>query len=323
MTKLLIIRLSSIGDIVLTTPVIRCLKKQLRDVEIHYLIKKAYTPVLQSNPYVDKIHLFKDNYQELIPKLKEEKFDEIIDLHKNFRSYYIRWKLKVKGTSFPKLNLQKWLITRFRINILPRIHIVDRYFHAVSHLGVMNDRQGLDYFLLESERVDIPKMFPDLTGPFIAMVIGGKHATKIFPAHKAAVVCDQLSLPVILLGGKEDMERGEEIAGQSTNRVINAAGKLPLNGSASVLEQSERVITNDTGLMHMAAALRKPITSIWGNTIPEFGMTPYYPLGMEDRSKIVEVKGLRCRPCSKLGYDACPERHFDCMEKIPVEQVGK
>src|SRR3989339_812370 len=104
MKKLLVIRFSSIGDIVLTTPVIRCLKEQLPEVEIHYLTKKQYIPILQSNPYITKIHLFKDNFQELVPKLKAERFDYIVDLHKNLRSHYIRFKLGINATSFPKLN---------------------------------------------------------------------------------------------------------------------------------------------------------------------------------------------------------------------------
>ena len=321
MRKILIIRFSSIGDIVLTTPVIRCLKEQLPEVEIQYLTKKQYLPILQSNPYIKKIHLFKNNFQELIPKLKTEQFDHIIDLHKNFRSHYIRFRLGRPATSFPKLNLQKWMITTFHIDHLPRIHIVDRYFRAVEKFGVNNDGKGLDYFLLDSERVEIPQDFPDLSPHYIAIAIGAKHLTKLFPVHKVAALCDQLPLPVILLGGKEDMARGEAIRGQSSARVVNACGLLPLNGSASVIAQATAVITNDTGLMHIASALKKPVVSIWGNTIPAFGMYPYLPEGLKHLSTIIEVPELRCRPCSKLGYRECPKGHFDCMEKIDLEKI--
>ncbi len=287
MQKILIIRFSSIGDIVLTTPVVRCLKQQLPEAEIHYLTKKQYIPILQSNPYITRIHLFKENFQELIPKLKTERFDHIIDLHKNFRSHYIRFKLGRPATSFPKLNLQKWLITTFHIDRLPRIHIVDRYFRAVEKFGVNNDRKGLDYFLLDAEKVNIPQRFPEIHSGFIAIAIGAKHLTKIFPAPRVAALCDRLPLPVILLGGKEDIARGEEIREQRTARVVNACGLLPLNGSVSVISQATAVITNDTGLMHIAAALKKPIISLWGNTIPEFGMHPYLPEALQHLSTII------------------------------------
>lgn len=323
MKKILIIRFSSIGDIVLTTPVIRCLKEQLPEVKIHYLTKKQYIPILQSNPYITKIHLFKDNFQELIPKLKAEGFDHIIDLHKNLRSFYIRFKLERPATSFPKLNYQKWLITTLHIDQLPRIHIVDRYFRAVEKLGVKNDRNGLDYFLLDSEQVDISQRYPELTQNFIAIAIGAKHQTKIFPAHHIAALCDQLPLPVILLGGKEDMARGELIREESNAVVVNACGALPLNASASLIKQARLVISNDTGLMHIAAAMKKPIISIWGNTVPAFGMYPYLPEGQQHLSSMIEVPDLGCRPCSKLGYDACPKGHFDCMEKIDLKAIAE
>lgn len=321
MKKVLIIRFSSIGDIVLTTPVIRCLKEQLPEAEIHYLTKKQFIPILQSNPYLAKIYLFKDNFQELIPKLKAERFDHIVDLHRNLRSHYIRMKLGKPATTFPKLNFRKWLITTFHIDMLPDIHIVDRYFIAAGKLGITNDRKGLDYFLLDPEQVDIAQCYPGLSPEFVAIAIGAKHKTKIFPAHKVAALCDRLTLPVILLGGKEDMARGEEIRDQTTATVVNACGVLPLNSSASVISKARCVISNDTGLMHIAAALKKPIISIWGNTVPEFGMYPYLPEGLQHLSTIIEVPDLPCRPCSKLGYKVCPKGHFDCMEKINIEEI--
>jgi ADP-heptose:LPS heptosyltransferase len=131
-----------------------------------------------------------------------------------------------------------------------------------------------------------------------------------------------LPLPVILLGWKEDIGRGELIARNSKNTVINACGKLTINESASVIRQAVQVISNDTGMMHIAAALKKPVVSIWGNTIPQFGMYPYFPEELKPLSRIVGVDGLRCRPCSKLGYPECPKKHFDCMNKIAPEEIA-
>jgi len=122
------------------------------------------------------------------------------------------------------------------------------------------------------------------------------------------------------LGGKEDFEKGERISNSIGENVFNACGKFNINQSASLVKQAKKVITNDTGLMHIAAAFRKDIISLWGNTIPEFGMFPYMP-GDENKSHILEVKDLSCRPCSKLGYKSCPKKHFDCMQKIDVDEI--
>ena len=323
MKKFLIIRFSSIGDIVLTSPVIRCLKQQVPGSEVHFITKKQYQPLLQANPGIDRLWLYKDNFSELIPQLRKERFDLIIDLHKNFRSFYLKLRLGRPSGTFPKLNIQKWLIVNFKLNFLPTVHIVHRYFETLKKAGVTYDGQGLDCYLAPEDEVKVSELFPTAAGGFTAVVIGGKHNTKIFPVEKVIDVCGKISRPVILLGGKEDMERGEMIREKSGSPVFNAAGLLTLNQSASVLKQAVSVLTNDTGLMHLAAAFRKKMVSVWGNTIPEFGMYPFLPEDKKELSFISEVPGLSCRPCSKLGYRECPKRHFRCMRDIDTEEILK
>ena len=313
--KILIIRFSSIGDIVLTTPIIRCLKQQLRGAVVHFITKKQFEPILKSNPYIDKLWLYDGSFGSFLPKLRAERFDFIADLHKNLRSKYLELRLGRPSGSFTKLNIRKWLIVNFKWNFLPDIHIVDRYFKAVHKLGVKNDGQGLDYFLSPADEV-IPA-YPE----FVAVVTGGKHNTKIFPAEKVAEVINKLKLPVILLGGKEDWERGEQIVRLSSKPVLNSCGQYSLNQAASLLRQSSAVLTNDTGLMHIAAAFHKRMVSVWGNTIPAFGMYPYQPADAGD-SYLAEVAGLSCRPCSKLGFRECPRQHFRCMMDISVDDIA-
>jgi ADP-heptose:LPS heptosyltransferase len=320
--KVLVIRLSSIGDIVLTTPVIRCLKRQMPGVQVHYAVKKQFQAVVSANPFIDKVHIFDGDLNALADELKREGFDFVADLHKNFRSMYIRRTLKVPAAGFPKLNYKKWLYTKLKINFMPDLHIVDRYFRAVLPLGIKNDGQGLDYFIPAEDEVDIHTLPPGFEKGYIAFAIGAMHATKRLPEHKIIRICIGLDKPVVLLGGKDDADRGEAIASQAGDRVANYCGKLSINQSASLVRQADAVITHDTGLMHIAAAFRKNIVSVWGNTVPEFGMSPYMPENQE-RSTIVEVKGLSCRPCSKLGYDRCPKKHFRCMEEIEAEEVIK
>ena len=152
--KFLIIRFSSIGDIVLTTPVIRCLKKQVPDAEIHYLTKSTYLQILSSNPYIDKVHYLEQSLQTIIAELKRENFDYIIDLHHNLRSMKVKDALKVKSYSFDKLNVSKWIYTSFKWNLLPDVHIVDRYMETVADFGVKNDGAGLDYFIAKEDIIN-------------------------------------------------------------------------------------------------------------------------------------------------------------------------
>lgn len=312
--KILVIRFSSIGDIVLTTPVIRSLKNQLK-CEIHTLTKKRYHNIYKDNPRIDRVYAFNKSTNEVFKELKKEKYDFVVDLQKNIRSIKLTLKLNVPHASFPKLNIEKWLLVNFKTNKLPHKHIVERYFEALEPLKVSIDGKGLEFYLPNNYNVKPSVLHEKFEKGYIAIVIGGQHFTKIMPAEKIAAIASQLSLPVVLLGGPEDKVRGEEVIKLSErNLIINACGQFSLNGSACLIRQSNLVITNDTGLMHIAAAFEKPIISLWGNTIPEFGMYPYMPT-KKDNFVISEVGGLKCRPCSKLGYDNCPKGHFNCMYK--------
>ncbi|MCD6112370.1 MAG: glycosyltransferase family 9 protein [Bacteroidales bacterium] len=319
MKKILIIRFSSIGDIVLTTPVIRCLKKQLKNSEIHYLTKKQFVPVLKQNPYIDKIISLEKKLSALIPELKKENYDFIVDLHKNIRTKYVIFKLRKPYSAFNKLNIKKWILVNFKINLLPKIHIVDRYFKTVKKLNVKNDNAGLDYFIPENDEINLSTLSSKLNDGYIAFVIGGNHFTKLFPSQKIINICNKINKPAIILGGKEDKQRGDYIKKQTGNNVINVCGLYNINQSASIIKQADIVITNDTGLMHIAAAFNKKIISVWGNTVPEFGMYPY--LTNENKSIIFETKGLKCRPCTKIGFKKCPKKHFNCMNNINENEI--
>lgn len=318
MKKILIIRFSSIGDIVLTTPVIRCIKKIIPEAEIHYLTRKPFEAVLKANPYIDKLHLLDKDLAEMIQSLKKERFDQIIDLHHNVRSARIKWNLKVPAHSFPKLNIEKWLYVRFKWNRMPSVHIVDRYLETVRHLHVQNDGAGLDYFIPPEEELP-PNALPYPT--YIGLVIGAAHATKRLPLHKLQELVRMLTVPVVLLGGKEDCEKGAAIAAIAPERIYNACGQYTLNQSASLVRQAQLIISHDTGLMHIAAAFRKPILSVWGNTVPAFGMFPYRPDGHGQDLRL-EVQDLACRPCSKIGFAKCPKGHFKCMEQQDMQKLA-
>ena len=317
--KILVVRFSSIGDIVLTTPILRCIKQQLKDVELHYVTKHNFLSVIENNIYVDKIFTIKDSLKDVIPQLKKENYDYVIDLHHNVRTLRLKTALGKKSFSFNKLNWEKFLVVNFKKNKLPNIHIVDRYFETVQSLGVKNDSKGLDYFINEKDEVDIPSTLPSMFHEdYHALVVGGSYFTKQIPINKLKEICTKSSLPLILLGGKEDAAIAEQVHQLHKNKTINLCGKLNLNQSASIIQQANKVITSDTGLMHIAAAFKKDIISLWGNTIPEFGMGPYLA---GKNSQILEVKDLSCRPCSKLGHKKCPKGHFKCMNDIVITEI--
>ncbi len=322
MAKFLIIRFSSIGDIVLTTPVIRCLRKQLPDAKIHFLTKQAFRGIVADNPYIDKIHTLGDSFDLMLHELLTEEYDYIIDLHHNLRTLRIKRFLKgVKAFSFNKLNIEKYIYTNLKVNLLPRKHIVDRNLETVRPLGVTDDGQGLDYFIAERDVVDNKDLPTAHLHGYIAVVIGAALATKKLPIHKLKELCAAIDHPLMLLGGEEDYEDGKAIAAIDDVKIYNACGKFNLNESADLVRRSKLVITHDTGLMHIAAALQKPIISVWGNTVPAFGMYPYYGKFSKQHYDVVEVNKLWCRPCSKIGYKKCPKGHFKCMKQIAVNDI--
>lgn len=326
MPKFLLIRFSSIGDIVLTTPVIRCLKKQVPDAEVHFVTKEAFLPVVAHNPYIDKLHVWAHSRELMVQELKDEDYDYIIDLHHNVRTLRLKKELKKKSYSFYKLNIEKYIYTSVKLNILPRVHIVDRYLATLKSFDIKNDGAGLDYFIApgdETKKHDIPASHH---AGYIACVIGAAHGTKKWPVDKWKEFARQMDHPLIILGGKEDTVNGMEIASVDPVKVYNACGKFSINESADLVRRAKLVITHDTGLMHIAAAYKRPIISLWGNTVPSFGMYPYYGdnfLSAQQRSPydILQVNKLWCRPCSKIGYAKCPLGHFKCMQNIEVAAV--
>jgi ADP-heptose:LPS heptosyltransferase len=317
-TKFLIIRLSSIGDIVLTSPVIRCLKTQFPEAEVHFLTKKQNIDLLLANPYIDKIQLHSGSISDTIQKLKAENYDYIIDLHNNFRSLQVKFGLKVKSFSFNKLNIRKLLLTKFKINILPDGHIVDRYLETLMHFNVVNDGKGLDHFIPEEDEFPMTGLPENFRNGYVALVLAGTYFTKRMPAGKYRKLISETQLPFVLLGGKSEQMMASHILEWNTGNVVDFTGNLLINQSASLVKNARLVISNDTGLMHIAAAFHKKILSVWGNTSPKFGMYPYLP---GKGSEILELKGLPCRPCSKIGYRQCPKKHFRCMNDLPEDRI--
>lgn len=328
--KILVIRLSSIGDIIWTTPVVRCLKEQLKDIELHYCTKIQYKSLVESNPYIDKLIYLENDLGPLIEQLKKEKYDFIVDLHKNIRSFMIKLKLGVKSASYNKLWIQRFFFTKFQINFMPNCHVVDRYMETVKALGVKNDDQGLDYVIPSHEEIDINNLPEEFRKGYIAFVIGGSGYTKILSFEKMVELCDKINRPVVLIGSKEDHGAGKKLEDffnktktdltfeeglQKLDKqtiIYNACGQYSIGQSASLVKQADYVFGHDTGLTHLGAAFKKTIFSIWGGTVPN----NFYSYGT--RFYLLENTKLTCRPCSKSGRKKCPKGHFKCMKENPL-----
>lgn len=314
--KILVIRFSSMGDIIYTTPVVRCLKKQLLGAEVHFLTKPAFKYIYDNNPYCDKLLLLKETLSETIKELKTERYDYIIDLHNNLRTTLIKLNLRVKSSTYQKQRLRKWLSLKLHLKLVPPVHLVNRYLKTVAFLGVKNDGQPIDYYIKADDRLE-SLLPPSHQGNYVAFVIGATHFTKRMPNDKIAGICRQIKHPVVLLGGNDVKANGDEVMLQAGN-VYNACGITTLDESVFLVSKAACVLGFDTGLTHIAEAFDVPIASIWGGTVPELlGVQPYMV-----KEALVAGIDLPCRPCSKFGLEKCPLGHFKCMKEMPEGPIA-
>lgn len=321
--KILVIRFSSIGDIVLASPVIRCLKKQL-NAEVHFLTKKSMKAVTEHNPYIDKFFYFDNNLTEIKQQLKTERYDYVVDLHKNFRTFSIKLALRTKTLTYRKESLRKFLLTKLHINVMMDKHITQRSLDTVALLGVKDDGKGLDYFIGEKDNLPLEAIPLTHRFGYIAVVIGGSYFTKKMPVEKLQELCAKIEHPIILVGGKEDVWEAEQIEKADNIKIYNACGKFNLNQSADLVRKAKLVISHDTGLQYIACAFNRPVLAIWGGTSPELDVEPYYSKDVQQGKFTYQnfiVEGLSCQPCSNFGLKKCPRGHFKCMKNQDVESI--
>lgn len=325
--RLLFIRFSSIGDIVFTTPAIRCAKQQIPGVELHFLTKASMKAVTEANPYIDHFHYFDKDLNATIKGLKAFQFDYIIDLHRNLRTFQIQKALGVPSLSYHKLSLQKLLLTKLHLNYMPARHIVDRSLDALSALGVVNDGKGLDYFIPKEATLPSNVLPAAFQSGYIALVIGASYATKKLPVASLQALCHKIPYPIVLIGGKEDQAEGAAIEAINPIKIWNACGKFNLHESALLVKQSKTVISHDTGFLYIACAFHKKTVAIWGATAPALQVEPYYPTNMDSSKQNVWyynaiVPNLPCQPCSNYGTKQCPQGHFACMKKQDLQSIA-
>lgn len=316
--KILVIRFSSMGDIIYTTPVVRCLKKQIPGAEVHFITKPAFKYIYDNNAYVDKLLLLKPSLSATIEDIKAEGYDYIIDLHNNLRTAIIKLRTGIKSSTYKKQTIRKWLSLKFNLKLVPPVHLVDRYMKAAAVLGVVNDALPIDYYIKADHKLE--KLLPQSHQTnYVAFIIGATHFTKRMPNEKIISLCKGTNQPVVLLGGEDVKNNGDVIKQALGDRIYNSCGITSLDESVFLVSKASMVVGFDTGLTHIAEAFNVPIVSIWGGTVPDLlGVQPY-------KVKEVLVAGIElpCRPCSKFGLPACPLGHFKCMYDIPEGPIIK
>lgn len=323
--KLLVIRLSSIGDIVMTTPLIRCLKLQMEGSDIHYLTGASYQEVLRGNPHLTAIHAWKENDGTMGERLKAEDFDLVIDLQNDPVSRKMVDFLRKPFLRYDELPIRKKILTTLKWNLMPAgEHVVDRYMKTVASLGVRHDGLGLEHFIPKGEEISERDIPASHQLGYIAITAGASRFTKILPVAQMQELCRRIDHPIILLGDQMDVDRAFAISGVDPIKIYNACGKFSLHETADLIRRAKFLIAHDTGLMHIGTALRKPVISIWGSTVPSLGMTPYYGKkaeGPESMYDTVQVRKLWCRPCTDVGRDHCPLGHFKCMRRLSIDEL--
>lgn len=316
--RLLFIRFSAIGDIVLASPAFRCAKEQLPGVEIHLVTKHSMRAVTEANPYVDHFHYLAGDFGALITELKAYKFDYIIDLHKNLRSFRIRAALGVPVFAYDKLSVEKFLLTKFQINRMPDRHISLRSVDALASLGVVYDGKGLDYFI--PEKVQVPALF---SAGYVALVIGASFATKKLSLDSLKQLVKLIPHPIVLIGGPEEKADGAELAMLDPDRIVNTCGTYTLHESAALVRDARIVISHDTGMLYIACAFEKNVIAIWGATSPALQVEPLMPENAKTRVFQAIVPNLTCQPCSNFGTKTCPKGHFNCMNQQDLPEIAR
>ena len=306
--KILVIRFSAIGDILLTFPVVEALVDKYPSAEIHFLTKPSNEPVLDLLSNKVQPRFLQESLVQTAKQLRGERYDLVIDLHNNLRTFLLQV-LLMKGSwhRFRKLNLQKWLFTAFKWNTLPKVHVVDRYAQAASVSPASVNLDVINTNVVES-----------LPPHYVAWVLGATFSTKQFPLSKLIETIERLDMPIVLLGGEKENPLASSLQARFPS-LISLVGKTSLSEAATVLSKAKVVVTNDTGLMHLAAFYDKPMVCIWGNTVPIFGMYPYQSTPVFH----AQVSDLSCRPCSKIGHNTCPKGHFECMLKQHSVEISE
>ncbi len=334
--KILIIRFSSIGDIVLASPLLRTIRSRFPTAQIDFVTKAEYAELVRSNHSLNYTYAYDsrtgfDGLRDLKRRITAEGYDLIVDIHNSLRSRFLR---SVRGVGdivvVDKRVVERTALVKFKKNwYRDVVSVADRYIEPVAPWGVSNDDKGLELHVTDEVLFGVNARMAKLKlhrfEAVFGLCPGARHLTKRWPADRYAEAGIRLATgsdaAILLFGGPEDKETTAEIASTigaaaGSDRVFDLAGALTIMETAAALEYVDVVVTNDSGLMHVAAARRRPLVAVFGSTVREFGFFPVH-----SEATVFEVSGLPCRPCSSIGRSTCPEGHLRCLVDTSVEAV--
>jgi heptosyltransferase-2 len=327
--NILIIRLSSIGDILLTTPFIRQTRKKYPDANIEYVIKTEFADLIRNNPHINQFYEYNKTepgqpLENIAKQLSQKYYDYIFDLHNNIRSNYLRRKTPGQYKYHIKKNkIRQVALVYLKINLYQGGKpIPERYLDVGIPAGITDDGGGLEIFWNEDTEKQVSEVLSSdaqaVKKNAIALAPGAGYFTKRWPEEHFLQLIKMLEnrygFSIYILGGTDETALGERLSNQKN--VYNLAGKLTLRQTAALLAKMRILISNDSGMMHMATAVNTPVIAIFGSSVEELGFYPY-----RSESIVVENKELNCRPCSHVGRKQCPREHFKCMKDISADTV--
>lgn len=322
--RILAIRFSSIGDILLTTPLLRAVRARYPEAHLAFLTKEPFAPLLSDNPRLSDLMTLSDgeSLAHLADRLRTRQFTHVLDLHGSLRTRALRLLVRARWSGYRNHRLAREILIRAKRNRYPRdIPVPERYFDAVRELGVHPDGDPPEFFLNDTARAEARDWLGSGLGeavPLVALAPGAAHLTKRWPAEYWRDLVVRLTagnFNVVVVGGPDDRALGEEIAKAGGPRAVNAAGAFGLQGTGAMIANSRVLVSGDTGVMHMATGVNTPVIALFGPTVRAFGFFPY------SRRAVVLERDLDCRPCTAWGTERCPLGHHRCLRDIAAEEV--
>jgi ADP-heptose:LPS heptosyltransferase len=301
------------GDLVLITPILRALSLQL-GAKVDLLTKRTYKELFVSNPYVRDIHF---NEEVKYSTLRSVNYNYIIDLQNSLRSLWARIVLNQHSLVVKKYRWRYLAYFKFGMkHMLPKKQMIQRYFDTAKRLDIVDDHRGLDIYPQDL----IFNLDMEKSVTYVAVVMGGTYLTKRVPLNLIEGLPMLDNCKYILLGGADVKVDKTKLSLRSD--MIDCINMLSISETISVISRTEVVLSGDTGMMHVAAALRKKLLVIWGSTSPEMGFSPHYPHQHRNKYQAIQHETLSCRPCSKYGVDSCPKGHMNCLTDLRQSQLN-
>ncbi len=322
MLCVLLVRFSSIGDILLTTPLVRALARRHPEARLVYVTKRALAPLVADNPHLSAVVALEpgEPLRHFARRLRALAPTHGLDLHGSLRSLALRALVPCRWSGYRKRKLARTLLIATKLDCYGRpVPVAERYFEAARRLDARPDGGPPEFGLSRGAAARVAEWLAErgLDGAAIAALApGAAHATKRWPvAHWAALagLLRAAGYAPVIVGGPEDRGLAQQLAGSA---AASAAGELSLQETGALLARARVVVSGDTGVMHMATAVGTPVVALFGPTVAQFGFFPY-----RARAQVLE-RALDCRPCSTTGTAACPLGHHRCLADIAPAEVA-